>query len=116
MNKIILLEEGFWVKGKSVNGEIVLGYIENINSLSGTVKVKVVESDNEEIKGRTIEMLQRSISKLPDNPLQSEGEVLSLIDIALLTRDQEWFDELSKQYFACKRRLKNTKSVARFMQ
>jgi hypothetical protein len=91
---------GDWVKAKSVEGELVIGYIEGLNDDSKTVKIKVVQAEQESIAGRTLETLLRSVSALPSSSISTKEEVLGLIDLALLTRDEKWFrkltDELSR--------------------
>lgn len=49
------VEVGDWVKGKTKNGELIYGYVETVNSLQGTVKIKVMDCDNEQIIGKTVE-------------------------------------------------------------
>jgi hypothetical protein len=89
------LEIGDWVKGKSVNGELIRGYIEAVDLLQGTVKVSVVACDNEKTIGRTIETLNKWVEKLPLSVTDNEEQILHLIDLALVTKDEHWFMELS---------------------
>jgi hypothetical protein len=89
------VEVGDWVKGKTKNGELVYGYIEAVNSLQGTVKIKVMDCDNEQIIGKTVETLKHWVKKLPISTFDGEESIKALIDLALLTRDESWFMELS---------------------
>ncbi|MBE3570294.1 MAG: IDEAL domain-containing protein [Bacillales bacterium] len=89
------LEIGDWVKGKTRNGELLQGYIDMTDPLRGVVKVTVVKSDNEKLIGKTIGMLEKNVEKLPLSETVSEEEILYLIDLALLTKDKEWFMDLS---------------------
>ena len=89
------IEVGIWVKGKTTNGELIHGYVEKVTPLSETVKVKVTKSDNEEIIGKTINMLHGTVATLPNEGSRSEDEIRSLIDLALLTKDNQWFQELT---------------------
>ncbi|KHF41575.1 IDEAL domain-containing protein [Halalkalibacter okhensis] len=89
------IEVGVWVKGKTTNGELIHGYVEKVNRVSETVKVKVTKSDNEEIIGKTIDMLHGTIATLPNEASRSVDEIRALIDLALLTKDDQWFQELS---------------------
>jgi hypothetical protein len=86
---------GDWVKGKTKNGELIYGYIETINPLQRIVKIKVMDCDNEQIIGKTVETLEHWVKKLPMSPLDNEEQIKALIDIALLTKDESWFMELS---------------------
>ncbi|MGG4012912.1 IDEAL domain-containing protein [Bacillus smithii] len=89
------LEIGDWVKGKTRNGELLQGYIDMTDPLRGVVKVTVVKSDNEKLVGKTIGMLEKNVEKLALSDTMSEEEILYLIDLALLTKDEDWFMELS---------------------
>jgi uncharacterized protein YpiB (UPF0302 family) len=91
------LKEGDWVSGKSVNDEKFHGYIEDLDYMNGTVKVKVTECDNESSLGRTIECFISSLEVLPLEILKHKGHLLNLIDIALSVRDEAWFMELTAQ-------------------
>ncbi|MBA2871089.1 hypothetical protein HNQ85_001359 [Anoxybacillus calidus] len=86
---------GDWVKGKTKNGELIYGYIETINPLQRTVKIKVMDCDNERIIGRTVETLEHWVKKLPMSTFDDEEQIKALIDVALLTKDESWFMELS---------------------
>jgi IDEAL domain len=89
------LEHGDWIKGKTRNGELIRGYIESIDFLHGIAKVHVVESDNKKIIGKTIGALINLIEKLPVSTEMNKEQIFQLIDLALLTKDEEWFIDLS---------------------
>jgi hypothetical protein len=89
------VEVGDWVKGKTKNGELIYGYVEAENSLQGTVKIKVMDCDNESIIGKTVETLKHWVKKLPMSTFDDEETIKALIDLALLTKDESWFMELS---------------------
>ncbi|BDG47689.1 MULTISPECIES: IDEAL domain-containing protein [Parageobacillus] len=89
------VEVGDWVKGKTKNGELIYGYIETANALQETVKIKVMDSDNKEIVGKTVETLKHWVKKLPISTFEDEEQIKALIDIALQTKDKNWFMELS---------------------
>ncbi|HWO96633.1 MAG TPA: IDEAL domain-containing protein [Bacillus sp. (in: firmicutes)] len=92
-----LLKAGDWVKGKSREGELIHGYVEMIDSRQGAVKVNIVECDNEDMIGTTIWLLNNRVEKLPDVRTGSEEQILNLIDVALSTKDKQWFMELSEK-------------------
>jgi hypothetical protein len=103
-------ENGDWVQGRSRDGELIHGYVETIDAIQGIVKVNVVESDNEKAIGKSIWLLNKSAEKLPDLTVSNESQLLSLIDLALLSKDEQWFMELSTKLAAIKKISKvNTK-------
>lgn len=51
-NKDSILKAGDWVKGKSIDGELLIGYIESLALQGGALKVTVVTSDNEMTVGK----------------------------------------------------------------
>jgi hypothetical protein len=105
-------EYGDWVQGRSRDGELIHGYVETIDSIQGIVKVNVVESDNEKAIGKSIWLLNKSAEKLPDLTVSTESQLLSLIDLALLSKDEQWFMELSTKLAAIKKisKVNNKKS------
>ncbi|UQD51841.1 hypothetical protein C0971_07160 [Bacillus methanolicus] len=91
------LESGDWVKGKTRNGELIRGYIESVDFLQGIAKVHVIESDNNKSIGKTVGVLINWIEKLPVSTEINEEQILQLIDLALLTKDEQWFNALSSK-------------------
>ncbi|KKI90527.1 group-specific protein [Bacillus sp. SA1-12] len=96
-NKNQMLKTGDWIKGKSQDGELIVGYIESLDIPKGVVKVTVVTSDNNETIGKTISVLAKQIKRLPDSKVTNKEQLLFLIDLALSTGDEEWFIELSSK-------------------
>ncbi|MBB3131118.1 hypothetical protein FHS19_005838 [Paenibacillus rhizosphaerae] len=84
-----------WVQGKTVDGEFIHGYIEMVDAHKGIARVRVVQSDNEEAVGRVIGVRESWLRSLPVNPLADKNNVESLIDMALATYDEAWFNELT---------------------
>ena len=105
-------EYGDWVQGRSRDGELIHGYVETVDSIQEIVKVNVVESDNEKAIGKSIWILNKSAEKLPDVTVTNESQLLSLIDLALLSKDEQWFMELSTKLAAIKKisKVNNKKS------
>lgn len=95
MKSTNLLKIGDWVKGESRNGELIIGYIEAFHTLEGVVQVKVITSDNTEIVGKTIQMLNKKVKSIPVSNIANKEQIRYLIDLALATGDKEWFKELS---------------------
>ncbi|GAA4869345.1 hypothetical protein GCM10023310_56320 [Paenibacillus vulneris] len=81
-----------WVSGTSAEDEKFIGYVESIDAY-GTVKVRVTQCDHEEAIGQVVTSSLGKLSKLTDY-VPVEAGLRSLMDLALMTRDQEWFDDL----------------------
>lgn len=96
-------ENGDWVQGRSKDGELIHGYVETVDPNQGIVKVNVVESDNEKVIGKSIWILNKWTEKLPDLTVSNESHLLSLIDLALLSKDEQWFMELSDKMVSIKK-------------
>ncbi|MBT2757746.1 IDEAL domain-containing protein [Mesobacillus foraminis] len=105
-NNDFLLKTGDWVKGRSRDGELIIGYTESINNSDGVVAVHVVTSDNEESIGRTVQLLAKRVKKLPDSKIPNKEQISFLIDLALSTGDEEWFLELSSQLKSMRKLMK----------
>lgn len=96
-NPFPILEIGDWVKGNLLSGELIIGYIESLSNIEGVAKVTIVTSDNDEIIGRTIALLTNQVKHLPSANVTNKEQILFLIDLALSTGDEEWFNELSSK-------------------
>lgn len=103
-------KNGDWVQGRSRDGELIHGYVETMDSIQGLVKVNVVESDNEKTIGKSIWLLNKSAEKLPDLTVTNESQLLSLIDLALRSKDEQWFMELTTK-LASNKSKENTKKA-----
>ncbi|MFB7142650.1 IDEAL domain-containing protein [Gottfriedia sp. NPDC056225] len=97
LNIDTILKTGDWVKGISMGGELVIGFIESFTIQDEIVKVNVITSDNEKTVGKTINMLNKNVKKLPDSKVTNKEQISFLIDLALSTGDEDWFEELSSQ-------------------
>ncbi|PGS53951.1 IDEAL domain-containing protein [Bacillus sp. AFS041924] len=97
LNNDSILKTGDWVKGISMDGELVIGYIESFTSLDEIVKVNVITSDNKTSIGKTIHMLNKNVKKMPASKVTNKEQIRCLIDLALSTGDVDWFNELSSQ-------------------
>ncbi|MGE6259723.1 IDEAL domain-containing protein [Heyndrickxia sporothermodurans] len=96
-NNNSVLKVGDWVRGKSKEGELIVGYIESLDTIGGVVKVTVVKCDNKDTISKTISILSKYVKKLPDSKVINKEQILFLIDMALLTGDEEWFMGLSSK-------------------
>lgn len=87
---------GHWVEGETWDKQRICGYVINIENPEDIAKVYIVDSINEELPGRMIRVLTKSLQEVQEQgPTQAALE--QLIDIALLIKDEEWFKQLSKQ-------------------
>ncbi|WP_078380193.1 IDEAL domain-containing protein [Sutcliffiella halmapala] len=103
-NKTVL-KSGDWIKGKTSEGELVIGYIESF-MFEEVVKVKVVTCDNNDTVGKTVNLLKKQVNRLPVSNVTNKAQILFLIDLALATGDEEWFVELSSKLNAIKELVK----------
>lgn len=88
---------GEWVQGETWDKQRIYGYIIKIEDPEDIMKVYIVDSVNKELIGRMIHVLSKSIEKVPDTVVTEEAALEQLIDIALLTKDEEWFERLIAQ-------------------
>ncbi|MEH7375852.1 IDEAL domain-containing protein [Neobacillus drentensis] len=96
-------ENGDWVQGRSRDGKLIHGYIETVDTHKGMLQVKVVDSDNEKAIGKSIWIVNKRAEKLPETTGRNESELLALIDLALLFKDEHWFKELSAKLVSIKK-------------
>lgn len=91
------LKVGDWVRAKSSKGELIHGFVEKNTLDHQVIQLRVVASDNKMLMGHSIQMNQSKIDRLDDNFFKTENQLYQLIDIALETHDQAWFNELTNQ-------------------
>jgi hypothetical protein len=91
--KYELIREADWISGTTQEDEKFIGFVQSMKE-DGALRVWVTQSDREAIVGSTIHSKLAKVRKLPDPTLSSEGEVKSLIELALDTHDKEWFEQL----------------------
>lgn len=111
----IRFENGDWVQGRSREGELIHGFVEIVNSNREIVKVNVVESDNEKAVGKSIWIPSKWTEKLPDLSISNEAHLLTLIDLALLSKDEAWFMELSEKLASIKKHPKMNTRKSEFL-
>ncbi|MGO4273302.1 IDEAL domain-containing protein [Paenibacillus sp. TAF58] len=92
-----------WVVATTNEDEMLHGYVESIDVLHGIARVQVIASDRETAIGKIMEVSSQDVKKLPVSEFDIEEQVKSLIDVALTTRDEQWFNELSAKLFAIQR-------------
>ena len=108
-NNDSILKTGDWVKGISMGGELVIGYVESFKIHDEIVKVNVITSDNKTTVGKTIHMLNKNVMKMPDSKVTNKEQIRFLIDVALSTGDEDWFNELSSQLNSMKQLVNGVK-------
>lgn len=96
-NNRSILKTGDWIKGKSRDGELIIGYVESLGIPEGVVKVNVITSDNYKTIGKTIPISSNRVKSLPVSYVINKEQILFLIDLALSTGDEDWFIELSSK-------------------
>ncbi|GAB2690812.1 IDEAL domain-containing protein [Paenibacillus thermoaerophilus] len=99
MGAIVRIREGDWVSGTSTQDEKLIGFVESVND-NGIVKIRVTQSDREDAVGTSVEAQSAKVKRMPDTAPSAAEELRSLIDLALATRDREWFEELSARLAA----------------
>lgn len=108
-NNHSILKTGDWVKGNSLDGALIMGYVESLNITGSIVKVNVITSDDHETIGKTISLLSNQVKSLPVSNVINKEQILFLIDLALSTGDEDWFIELSSQLNAIKQLVNEVK-------
>jgi IDEAL domain len=106
-NQNAILKAGDWVKGKSREGELIIGYIENLEE--GIIKTKVISSDNKTIEGKIIPLQSKQVTKMPAAKVANKEQIHFLIDLALSTGDEEWFFELTSKLNSMRELVKDVK-------
>ncbi|TFE28118.1 hypothetical protein [Cohnella luojiensis] len=84
-----------WVHAKTRNGELIHGFVDGLDEEQRMANVFVVKSDNDESVGKSILVREQWVRKLPTYALEDAEAIQSLIDIALSTKDDQWFEELT---------------------
>ena len=94
-----LIREGDWVSGTTEWDEFFMGYVERVGD-DGVIKVVVTQCDNEEKLHFAIEMKAHKLRLVPDSAPTAAEELRSLMELALMTRDEVWFNELHQRLAA----------------
>lgn len=89
-----IVRVGDWVSGVSRMDEKFIGYVDSIHG-SHTAKIWVAQCDRSETVGTFVETTLAKVKRLPDYAPSTSDDLRGLIELALLTRDREWFDSLS---------------------
>lgn len=88
---------GDWVKGRTMIGELVHGYVEHEEVYHTFIKVRVLLSDNKKLIGKIVRIDEKDLQIYATTKQWTKEEMTNLIDLALSTRDREWFDTLSSK-------------------
>lgn len=84
---------GDWVSGTSTEDEKFIGYVESVDVFGGA-RVRVTQCDHEAAIGELVDSTLSKMEKLADYVPAEEADLRSLMDLALMTRDQAWFEDL----------------------
>jgi hypothetical protein len=108
-NNNAILCIGDWIKAKSRDGELIIGYVESFDLSEEMIMVTVTSSDDEELIGITIPILNTKVTRLPNSNVKNKEQILNLIDLALATGDEDWFLELSSKLNAIRELVESVK-------
>ena len=103
MERRLSFQVGDWVQGETWDKQRIYGYAVKLEDPEDIMKVYVVDSVNKKLVGRMIRVLSKSFQKVPDSTVEEEAPLAQLIDLALLTKDEEWFEQLTEQVNAIKK-------------
>ncbi|WP_017727735.1 IDEAL domain-containing protein [Halalkalibacterium ligniniphilum] len=103
---------GDWVKGKLKNGELLHGFIQTIDPIKDIIRVHVVACENEDTIGSTIGLPSNAVQLIPNTQVNNEEQIYTLIDLALLTKDEQWFNELTTALKTVEKTNANNKPIA----
>jgi uncharacterized protein YpiB (UPF0302 family) len=103
MKNKVHFQVGDWVQGETWDKQRIYGYAVKIEDPEDIMKVYIVDSVNKELVGRMIRVLSKSLEKVLDTAADEEAQLAQLIDMALLTKDEKWFAELTAQLHAVKK-------------
>ncbi|NBD22931.1 hypothetical protein [Paenibacillus glycinis] len=90
-----------WVQGRTKDGELIQGFITSLNERQNIATVYVVQSDHDAAVGTTVAVLSSWLKEQPTlQVLDYEEPIMDFIELALATRDSEWFAELTERLHA----------------
>lgn len=95
MNRNAKLEISDWVMGKTRHGELVQGFAETVDTWRGIARIFVVKSDNEETIGKLVAIPLPWLERMSKGTFDDVEQLHDLIDLALVTKDEAWFKELT---------------------
>ncbi|WP_409253929.1 IDEAL domain-containing protein [Bacillus sp. SCS-153A] len=101
---------GDWVRGFAKNGALIQGYMENIDPLDPLFKIRVIDSDDKDLIGFSLNMDDSLIEKMPTTQTLTEPQLQFLIDMSLETKDKDWFFTLSNALQEYKRNARGGRS------
>ncbi|MBP1993553.1 IDEAL domain-containing protein [Paenibacillus eucommiae] len=108
--KQMQVQPGDWVSGTTVEDEKIRGFVEAVSWERGSALVRVTESDRKDAIGRIAEGLLSKLELLQVEAWLDERALADLIDIALVTRDEQWFMELTSSLGELRNQTKKSKS------
>lgn len=97
------IELGDWVQGNTSESAFIHGFVKSVDPMSDAVGIYVVASDRETAVGQTVGVSAKWVKKLPDHTPDQEEALRSMIDVALLANDEQWFRELTDKLNALRK-------------
>ncbi|CQR47562.1 IDEAL domain protein [Paraliobacillus sp. PM-2] len=97
MNDKYAIQIGDWVRAKSSKGGLIHGFVEKNELDHNVIQLRVVASDNKMLTGQSIQINQSKIDRLSSEFSKTENQIHVLIDMALETHDEDWFNDLVAQ-------------------
>ncbi|WP_159884628.1 hypothetical protein [Paenibacillus puerhi] len=93
--------EGDWVSGTSVWDEKFIGYVDSAPKLEGgAILVRITQCDRKRLINTLVQTREHRLRKLVDSSPAVEEDWDGLIELALITHDKEWFEELTSRMLA----------------
>jgi hypothetical protein len=93
--RIALYQEGDWVEGVTLSRHTVMGYVEEIDRVKRQLLIRVIRSCCGEVDELEWAHVNEIRPLLNINPNSDEAYLRSMIDLALETFDEEWFNQLT---------------------
>ncbi|MFS1513072.1 IDEAL domain-containing protein [Chengkuizengella sp. SCS-71B] len=90
-----LFKVGDWVKGVSKEDEFFIGYVERVKDT--LVNIYIVQSDNPHLINRKVKTSTNKITAMEPSDMYFEGNILNLIDIALIEKNEDDFLKYTNQ-------------------
>ncbi|MFB1049424.1 IDEAL domain-containing protein [Paraliobacillus sp. JSM ZJ581] len=104
INKDSTIQIGDWVRAKSSKGILMHGFVEKTEFNHNVVQIHVVACDNKMLTGQSIQINPSKVNRLTSDFAKTENQLYILINMALETRDEDWFHELVSQWNKIKKR------------
>ncbi|SDE28866.1 hypothetical protein SAMN02799630_05139 [Paenibacillus sp. UNCCL117] len=93
--------EGDWVSGTSVWDEKFIGYVDSApKEEGGAILIRITQCDRKRLINTLVQTREHRLRRLPDPGPAAPEDWSTLIELALVTRDKEWFESLTSRMSA----------------